>query len=208
MIVAFIAQAGCAGFNVSAAATNNSALIATRKTGLRELRRRAMHNLLVPVARILWPHKAKGKSERQNGDSIRGGAHLAQRLFTMTTMTDSERSLGTIVKELIADISTLFRSEIALLKFEFKELAAKLGGGAAMFAGALFLAIFGIGFLFVTLVLVLVALHVAAWLSTLIVTILLFAAAGILAFLGRKKFAAVEFMPTKSVEQIKSDIET
>jgi len=123
-------------------------------------------------------------------------------------MTDSERSLGTIVKELIADISTLFRSEIALLKFEFKELAAKLGGGAAMFAGALFLAIFGIGFLFVTLVLVLVALHVAAWLSTLIVTILLFAAAGILAFLGKKKFAAVEFMPTQSVEQIKSDIET
>ena len=77
-----------------------------------------------------------------------------------------------------------------------------------MFAGALFLAIFGIGFLFVTLVLVLVALHVAAWLSTLIVTILLFVGAGILALLGKKKFAAVEFVPTKSVEQIKSDIET
>jgi hypothetical protein len=126
----------------------------------------------------------------------------------MTTMTDADRSLGTIVKELMADISTLFRSEIALLKFEFKDMVAKMGGGAAMFAGALFLAIFGIGFLFVTLVLVLVALHVAAWLSTLIVTILLFVGAGILAFLGKKKFAAVEFMPTKSVEQIKSDIET
>ena len=126
----------------------------------------------------------------------------------MTTMTDSERSVGTIVKELMADISTLFRSEIALLKFEFKDMVAKMGGGAAMFAGALFLAIFGIGFLFVTLVLVLVALHVAAWLSTLIVTILLFVGAGILALLGKKKFAAVEFVPTKSVEQIKSDIET
>ena len=123
-------------------------------------------------------------------------------------MTDADRSLGTIVKELMADISTLFRSEIALLKFEFKDMVAKMGGGAAMFAGALFLAIFGIGFLFVTLVLVLVALHVAAWLSTLIVTILLFVGAGILALLGKKKFAAVEFVPTKSVEQIKSDIET
>lgn len=126
----------------------------------------------------------------------------------MTTMTDSDRSLGTIVKELMADISTLFRSEIALLKFEFKDMVAKMGGGAAMFAGALFLAIFGIGFLFVTVVLVLVALHVAAWLSTLIVTVLLFVGAGILAFLGKKKFAAVEFVPTKSVDQIKSDIET
>jgi uncharacterized membrane protein len=126
----------------------------------------------------------------------------------MTTMTDSDRSLGTIVKELMADISTLFRSEIALLKFEFKDMVAKMGGGAAMFAGALFLAIFGIGFLFVTVVLVLVALHVAAWLSTLIVTILLFVGAGVLALLGKKKFAAVEFVPTKSVDQIKSDIET
>ena len=32
--------------------------------------------------------------------------------------------------------------------------------------------------------------------------------AGVLAMMGKKKFAAVQFVPTKSVEQIKSDIET
>lgn len=126
----------------------------------------------------------------------------------MATMTTDDRSLGTIVKELVGDIQTLFRSEIALLKLEIKDTVAKLGGGVGMFAGAVFLALVGLAFLFVTIVLGLVALGVPAWLSSLIVTIVLFVAAGLLAFLGKKKFAAVQFVPNRSVEQIKTDIET
>ncbi|HKO55730.1 MAG TPA: phage holin family protein [Thermoanaerobaculia bacterium] len=122
--------------------------------------------------------------------------------------TDADRSLGNIIKDLTADFSTLFRSEIALLKLEFKDTVAKLGGGAAMFAGAAFLAIFGLGFLFVTITLGLVALGVPAWVSTLIVTVALFVLAGVLAMMGKKKFAAVQFVPNQSIEHIKSDIET
>ncbi len=122
--------------------------------------------------------------------------------------TEAERSLGTIIKELTADLSTLFRSEIALLKLEMKDTAVKLGGGAAMFAGSLVFAFLGVAFLFVTIVLVLVAIGMPAWLAALIITVILFIGAGILAMMGRKKFAAVKFVPTESVEQIKSDIET
>ena len=121
---------------------------------------------------------------------------------------NEDRSLGTIVKELTADLSTLFRSEIALLKLEVKDTVAKLGGGAALFAAAAFLGLFGLGFLFVTAVLGLVALGVPAWVSTLIVTVVLFVGAGVCAMMGKKKFAAVQFVPTESVEQIKTDIET
>src|SRR5436305_7266604 len=121
---------------------------------------------------------------------------------------EEDRSLGTIFKKLTADLSTLFRSEIALLKLEVKDTVAKLSGGAAMFLGAAFLAIFGLGFLFVTIVLGLVRLGVPAWLSTLIVTVALFVLAGILAMMGKKKFAAVQFVPTESIAQIKTDIET
>ncbi|MDQ6799427.1 MAG: phage holin family protein [Acidobacteriota bacterium] len=126
----------------------------------------------------------------------------------MATATDSDRSIGTIVRELMENISTLFRSEIALLKWELKDTAAKLGGGAALFAGALFVALFGLGFLFVTIVLGLVALGVPAWLSALIVTVVLFVTAGVLALLGKKKFAAAQFVPKESMDKIKSDIET
>ena len=119
-----------------------------------------------------------------------------------------DRSLGNIIKDLTADLTTLFRSEIALLKLEVKDTVAKLGGGSAMFAAAAFLAIFGLGFLFVTIVLGLVRLGVPAWLSTLIVTIVLFVAAGVLAMMGKKKFAQVNFVPEESVRQIKTDVES
>lgn len=124
-----------------------------------------------------------------------------------TTTSTTERTLGSIVRDLTEHISTLFRSEIALLKLEFKDMVAKLGGGIGMFAGALFLGLFGLAFLFVTITLGLVALGVPAWLSTLIVTILLFLGAGILAFMGKKKFEAMQFVPADSVNQIKSDFE-
>jgi len=122
--------------------------------------------------------------------------------------TDSERSLGTIVKELTEDITTLFRGEIALLKLEIKDTVAKLGGGIGLFAGSLFLGLFGLAFLFVTILLVLVRLGVPAWLSALIVTVVLLAAAAVLAIMGKKKFAAVQFVPNKSIESIKTDIES
>ena len=124
------------------------------------------------------------------------------------TATDSERSIGTIIKDLTADVSMLFRSEIALLKLELKEAAAKLGGGAAMMAGALFLGLIGLAFLFVTITLGMIALGLPAWLSSLIVTVVLVAAAGILIVLGKKKRADVNFVPTEAIENIKSDIDT
>ena len=119
----------------------------------------------------------------------------------------SDRSIGTIIKDLTAEFSTLFRSEVALLKLEFMDTLAKLGGGSALLAGAVFLAIFGAAFLFVTITLGLVALGVPAWLSALIVTLVLFGAAAVLGVMGKKKFEAMKFVPTETIEQIKADIE-
>ncbi len=123
------------------------------------------------------------------------------------TATERERSLGTIIKELTADFSNLFRSEIALLKLELKESAAKLSGGAALMSAALFLALIGIAFLFVTITLGLVALGVPAWLSALIVTVVLFVAAGVLALMGKKKLESVNFVPSDSIEHIRGDLD-
>jgi uncharacterized membrane protein YqjE len=123
------------------------------------------------------------------------------------TTTESERSLGTIFKDLTADLSNLFRSEIALLKLELKDSASKLGGGAALMAAALFLGLFGLAFLFVTITLGLVALGVPAWLSSLIVTVVLLAAAGILVMMGKKKLQGVNFVPSESIDHIRGDLD-
>lgn len=124
------------------------------------------------------------------------------------TTTDAERSLGTIIKDLTADLSNLVRSEIALFKLEMKQSAAKLGGGTALLVVALFLALVGLAFLFVTIVLGLVALGVPAWLSALIVTIVLFIAAGILAMMGKKKLEGANLVPNQSIEHVRGDIDS
>ena len=72
----------------------------------------------------------------------------------------------------------------------------------------MFVGLFGLAFLFVTILLVLVRLGVPAWLSALIVTVVLLATAAGLALMGKKEFAAVEFVPSKSIESIKTDIES
>jgi hypothetical protein len=123
------------------------------------------------------------------------------------TASETERSLGTIIKDLTADLSNLFRSEIALLKLELKDSAAKLGGGAALMAAALFLGLFGLAFLFVTITLGLVALGVPAWISSLIVTVVLLIAAGILVMMGKKKLQGVNFVPNSSIDHIKGDLD-
>lgn len=122
--------------------------------------------------------------------------------------SESDRSLGTIIKDLTADLSMLFRSEIALLKLEIKDAVAKLGTGGALLGAAIFLALIGVAFLFVTLTLGLVALGVPAWASALIVTVVLFIAATVLALAGKKKLQGVNFVPNESIAHIKNDIDT
>jgi uncharacterized membrane protein YqjE len=128
--------------------------------------------------------------------------------MTNDSTSDADRTLGQIIKDLTTDITMLFRSEIALLKLEIRDMFAKLGGGTALITIALFLALFGLAFLFVTITLGLIALGIPAWVSSLIVSVVLFAGAGAAAVMGKKKFAAVKFVPTESVEHIKSDIES
>jgi hypothetical protein len=75
-------------------------------------------------------------------------------------------------------------------------------------AAALFLGLFGLAFLFVTITLGLVALGVPAWLSSLIVTVVLLAAAGILVMMGKKKLQGVNFVPTASIDHIRGDLDS
>lgn len=124
------------------------------------------------------------------------------------TASETDRSIGNIIRDLTADLSNLFRSEIALLKLELKESAAKLGTGGVLLGAAAFLGLIGVAFMFVTLTLGLVALGVPAWISSLIVTVLLFIGAVVLAVMGKKKLETVNFVPTEAIDHIRTDIDT
>ncbi|MBW3564059.1 MAG: phage holin family protein [Acidobacteria bacterium] len=116
-----------------------------------------------------------------------------------------DRSLGEIIKGLMADISTLIRSEIALAKLEVRHSVTKLGVGGIFFLVAGIFALTGVILLIVMLILIL-AIWLQTWAATLIVALLLFALAFVAVIMGKKKLSSLEIVPKASVESVRTDI--
>lgn len=117
-----------------------------------------------------------------------------------------DRSLGAVVRDLVDDIRTLIRSEIALAKLEIRNSIAGVGGAAGMFTVAGFMAAIAGLLLIVTLILVL-ALWMPAWVATLIVAILLLAGAGALVFAGKNRLQRTAVVPAATIESVRTDLE-
>ncbi|HEV7494314.1 phage holin family protein [Baekduia sp.] len=117
-----------------------------------------------------------------------------------------QRPAGELVKDLTAQASTLVRQELELAKVELTEKGKQAGIGAGMFGGAGLFALYGVGALVATAILAL-ATAVDGWLAALIVAGVLFAAAGVLALLGKARAKkAVPPVPEQTVETIKEDV--
>jgi hypothetical protein len=104
-------------------------------------------------------------------------------------------SIGGLVSDISADISTLMRQEIALAKVEVQQSAKTAGKGAGLLAGAGLAAHFVLWFLSITLWMVLAyLLDDLAW-SALIVAVIWGIVAAILAVMGRTQLKNVEGVP-------------
>ena len=132
----------------------------------------------------------------------------------MSTSTPGKHSvhgdptLGALVHDLTQQVPQLIRSEIRLAQAELTEKGKRAGIGVGMFSGAGLLAFFGFGTLIATIVLAL-SLVMDGWLAALIVTVVLFAGAGVLALLGRNKVQeATPAVPERAVAGVKEDIAT
>jgi uncharacterized membrane protein YqjE len=120
----------------------------------------------------------------------------------------AEASLGQLVSSVSQQIPELIRSEIRLAQAEMTEKGKRAGLGLGMFGAAGLLALYGVGVLLATVVLLL-DLVLPAWAAALIVTVVLFAAAGIAALQGRNKVSeATPAKPERALEGIKADVAT
>ena len=118
-----------------------------------------------------------------------------------------DQSTGELVSRLSQDVSQLVRDELRLAQIEMTGKAKKVGVGAGMFGTASLLALYGVGVLIATAVLAL-ALALPAWLSGLIVGVVLLIAAGIVALLGKNRVAeAGPPVPERTVENVKQDVD-
>jgi uncharacterized membrane protein YqjE len=120
----------------------------------------------------------------------------------------AEASLGQLVSSVSQQIPELVRSEIRLAQAEMAEKGKRAGLGLGMFGAAGVLALYGVGTLLATVVLLL-ALVLPAWAAALIVTVVLFAAAGVAALRGKANVAeATPPKPERAIDGIKADVET
>ena len=121
-----------------------------------------------------------------------------------TRATDTEnQTLGGAAKEVAEHASTIARLEVELATLEIKKKIAALGLGLALLAGAVAIGLYGIGFLFATITAGL-ATFLPVWLSLLIVTLVLLATAGLLAFLGlRNVDRGTPPLPQQAIDEAK-----
>jgi uncharacterized membrane protein YqjE len=122
------------------------------------------------------------------------------------TPLSSDLSTGQLISQLSEQTSTLVRSELQLAKVELTNSAKHAGLGAGLFSVAGVVAWFGLGTLIATAIIAL-DLMLPLWAAALIVTLVLFLAAGIAALVGKKQLAQAAPTPERTVENVKLDVQ-
>lgn len=125
-----------------------------------------------------------------------------------TRVEGDDPTLGALVHRLSEQTSALVRSEVELAKAELAEKGKSAGIGVGLFSAAGLLAFFGTAVLITTLVLTL-SLVLPAWAAALIVTVLLFAGAGVAALLGKNRVRdAAPPKPERALDGVPKDVAT
>jgi hypothetical protein len=118
----------------------------------------------------------------------------------------SDTSIGELMGEIAADLSSLMRQEVELAKAEVKAEVSKAGKAAGMLGGAGFA-----GYMVLLLGSFTIAYAIGdrigfGW-GTLIVTLVWAVFAAVLAVLGRKKVSNINPKPELTTESIKEDVQ-
>lgn len=131
----------------------------------------------------------------------------------MVTAGESPRphattSTADLVAQAAQQISTLVRDELALAKLEMTEKGKRAGLGGGLLGGAAVLGLYGLGLL---LILAVILLHLVwpLWLSVLVVTLVVFLIAGVVAAVGRRQLrSAAPPVPHDAIAGVAADVQT
>jgi len=118
---------------------------------------------------------------------------------------DGERSFSDVLENIVGDIQEIIRAEVRLAKTEVREETAKAGRAAGMLGFGAVLALYTGGLLLLTALFALET-ALAPWLSALILTAVVGAAAAILISAGRKRVKQVDPRPDKTIRTIKENV--
>lgn len=118
-----------------------------------------------------------------------------------------DASTAQLVTQLTEKSTQLIRAELRLAQAEMTAKAKHAGIGAGLFGGAGLVALYGVGALIATVILAL-SLVMDPWLAALIVTVVLFAVAGVAALLGKKQVSeATPPKPEQTIANVQQDVQ-
>src|SRR5438046_1716186 len=119
----------------------------------------------------------------------------------------AEKSMAELGGDLARQMTALVHHEIELAKAEMTQKGKRAGLGAGMFGAAGVLAAFGFGCVTACFIAAL-QLGISVWLAALIVGLVYFAVAAVLALMGRRQISeATPPVPAEAVESTKEDVE-
>jgi hypothetical protein len=119
----------------------------------------------------------------------------------------AEQSTAELVQRASEQMSRLVRDEISLAKAELAEKGKHAGIGIGLFGTGGVFAMYGVGAMVATLVIVF-DLFLPLWLAALIITVSLFLIAGILALVGKSQVTkAVPPEPSAAIASVKADVD-
>ena len=121
-------------------------------------------------------------------------------------MPDKERSISTVLEDIVANVQGIIRSEVRLAKTEIREEAAKAGKGAGTLGAGAVVSLFALGFLFLAGLRGL-EIVVAPWQAALIMMVVAGTAAAIVIKTGIKRIKSVDPKPEKTIHTIKENLE-
>jgi uncharacterized membrane protein YqjE len=125
----------------------------------------------------------------------------------MTQEQISASSTGELVSRLSEQVSTLVKDELTLARAELVEKGKRAGTGAGLLGGTAVLALYGVGALIATAILLL-DLVWPAWLAALVVAVVIFLIAGVLALIGRKEVRqATPPLPEAAKASVAADVD-
>ncbi|HLS41312.1 MAG TPA: phage holin family protein [Ornithinicoccus sp.] len=127
--------------------------------------------------------------------------------MAMTGNRTSERTIGQLVADASTDLSAIVRNEIELAKIELTNDAKNAGKGAGLFLGAAVFGAYGFGVLLLALAWGIAALGLPVWAGLLIVAVLLFLGAGLLALIGKRSVSKVKGKPERTIVNAQQTIE-
>jgi uncharacterized membrane protein YqjE len=121
-------------------------------------------------------------------------------------MSTVDRSLGTVVSDIVGDLQQIVRAEVRLAKVEVREELGKARRGAMfLVAGGLFLTLaFGLTLLAAVYALATIWPSWAAALAVAAGTALI---GGVLAMSGKGQISSIELPPQKTVETVKENLQ-